>query len=357
MSQKKGVVMAKKTNKKIKKVGWEEMDRFERISEVCNHFCKGLKMTEISKKISKDFGINLSREAIYPIILDAAKNGFIGFVPEISYTQEERIKKQYNYLEDIKVVHTTKFEDVAYHGAKMLLNMVQSYRDKKEEVHIGFAGGHSMRKLAQIFAELLRNADKLPSKMILHAMVAGWDVFEPTTAPTTFFTLFHNMPLIETEISFVGLYTPAIVEANDFIKLKSSDGVKESYDEADKIDIIVTSATNWSDEHSTFRKYMIKSPDDCFDKLQSEDCLGDILWLPIDSEKPIINKTKTRAMTLMELSEIPDFIKDDRKVLLVMGPCAYCNRTKSEILSAILNQKKHIITHLAVDTRSVREIL
>jgi hypothetical protein len=62
-------------------------------------------------------------------------------------------------------------------------------------------------------------------------------------------------------------------------------------------------------------------------------------------------------MTLVELRELPPFMRKGKYVLLVVGPCAMCQRTKSQILSAILASKPRLISHLVVDTRSAKEVL
>jgi hypothetical protein len=64
-----------------------------------------------------------------------------------------------------------------------------------------------------------------------------------------------------------------------------------------------------------------------------------------------------RAMTLMELSDLPGFISDKGKhVLLALGPCGVCKTPKGNILRAILDQDPHLISHLVVDSRTACEV-
>ena len=338
-------------------VRWSDLDKAEQMSVVCRLFCDGLKLSQIAKKISQDYRTDFKRESTYPIIADAVKKEWIRYIPPPASMLEIKLKEMYDWLK-IQVIHTSQSKDVAYHGAKMLIEMLKDFKQQnRKEVHLGFAGGHAMRKLTQLFASMLSQSNgTIPKKLVLHAIVAGFDVYEPTTDPNTFFTLFQTANPAGIEFSFVGLHTPPVVFGSQYKKLRMAEGIKESYDEAKKIDIIITSATNWSDKDSTFRKYMEKSKD-CFDLLESSNCIGDMLWQPIGPREPIDLKTKIRAMTLWELSQIPDLIKKGKRVVLFLAACSKCGQPKSEVLRAILNQKNRLITHLVADSRSVRGIL
>jgi DNA-binding transcriptional regulator LsrR (DeoR family) len=338
-------------------VPWEQLAQEEKQAVVCRLFCKGHGPKEITERIQKDYAATtFNRQSAYQILLKAAKANRLRFVPKASFVLSSRLKTQCDWLADVKVVHTTEFEDVAYQGAETLLTLVQKVNaDAGRKVHIGFAGGHAMRRLAQIFAQLLDESDaRLPETLVLHALVAGFDVFDPTTDPNTFFTLFRNRTSVNTRFEFVGLHTPPVVTASEYDALRNSEGIRESYEHAKDLDIIVTSAADWSDRHSTFRKYMEKSAG-CSDVLVKSGCVGDMLWLPIGPSGPLEVQTRIRSMTLIELSGLPALIKKGKYVLLVLGPCAVCQRTKSRILSGILNSEERLISHLVVDTRSAKE--
>lgn len=337
---------------------WSELDRQEQMSIVCEKFLSGKKYSEIAQIINQERNAKLTREAIYPIIQRAIDDGLIKYVPPIESDLTVQLLDKYDWLSKCKVVHTANFSDIAYHGAQTLIALLENMRKHdKQEVHVGFAGGHAMRNLVNIFSELIKRSDSsIPSRLVLHALVAGFDTFDPTTDPNTFFTLFHSSNPSGLQIKFVGLHAPPIVETDEYDKLKSLPGIKEAYDESNKIDIIVTSATNWGDEHSTFRKYMEKSPS-CSKTLEEQKCIGDILWQPLAEKEPITTRTERRSMTLFELDQIAKLRQNGKYILLVLGPCAYCGSTKSEILSAILNQKEELITHLVADSHSVREVL
>jgi DNA-binding transcriptional regulator LsrR (DeoR family) len=367
-----GVINVKKSNNKSKRikhgsmkqnvaskiaVPWGDLDEAEQISLVFSLILKGLPFTKVAAYIQNTYNADFSRQKTYDYFRKAVKRRWIKYMPPHSSELERDLKDRFAWL-DTKVIRTSRFDDVAYYGAEKLVDLLKRYGSQNSgEVHIGFAGGHAMRKLAQIFATLLgRSSEKIPCKLTFHALVAGFDVYEPTTDPNTFFTLFHSGLSPGVEFNFVGLHTPPVVRSDQYATLREMEGIKESYREVSKIDIIVTSATNWSDEHSTFRNYMQKSRN-CFDLLESHKCIGDMLWLPLGLREPISVQTAIRAMTLMELNKLPDFIAKGKSVLLVLGPCSKCNQTKAEVLKAILNQKKKLITDLVVDSRSAQDML
>lgn len=339
-------------------IRWEQLDQREKISVICNLFVAGLKFTEIAERINDVYQAGVSRESIYPTVLGAIKRGWIRYNPPLEMVLEHQIKSRYPWLIGTKVAHTAQFDEVASYGAEMLIDLLkQLHHQGRDHVHIGFAGGHAMRMVANRFAELIDAAEgNIPRRLTLHALVAGFDVYEPTTDPNTFFTLFHSNKPSGIEFRFIGLHTQPVVKTEDYQNLSKSHGIRESYEEAEKIDIIVTSASNWDDEHSTFRKYMRLSPD-CHDLLQEHHCVGDMLWMPIGEKHLVQVRTDIRAMTVMELSQLPQFIGKGKYVLLVLGPCGSCKQTKSEILKAILEQKERLITHLVADSRSVRDML
>jgi hypothetical protein len=75
-----------------------------------------------------------------------------------------------------------------------------------------------------------------------------------------------------------------------------------------------------------------------------------MMWLLIGKDGPLEIVTEKRTVTLMELRDLAGFIKKRKKVILLVGPCGNCGRSKEAVLNAILNYKHRLITHLAVDS-------
>lgn len=340
--------------------GEQLLDRTEIISLVCKYFCQGKTVAQIKKIMARKHGIELSREQPYKMLSRAATNGWLSFQAPLDHTLTERLGNEYGNLDGIQVVHSASSEDLAYHAAREVLRLLRKYREgaqQREEVHVGFAGGPTMRKVARHLADLLcRPQAGMPERIYLHALVSGFNPYDPTTDPNAFFTYFVRRPGLPSEIKFVGLHAPALVKTNDFPNLRNMTGIKEAYKAREEIDVFVTAGADWEDEHSLFKTCMKRS-EKSYTQLEAAGCVGDLLWQPIGERHPIVKKTEIRAMTLVELSELPGFIARGKEVMLILGACGGCDRPKGRLLRAILNQGQQLITHLVTDSRTVSQAL
>jgi DNA-binding transcriptional regulator LsrR (DeoR family) len=258
------------------------------------------------------------------------------------------------------VVRTTIATDVARETARLLLRLVREchLEDKKRnEVHIGFAAGLSMREVAQVFAKLLTYPEPdLPENIAFHALVAGHDPRDPTTDPNAFFTFFLTPPSITIKPSFMGLHAPAMVPWQEIKKLRSTPEIREAYDAAKQLDIVVTSGSDWNDEHSALRFCMERSQSS-MTTLRNLGVIGDMLWRPISERGPILQRTAVRALTVLELSDLPTLIRKKKRVLLMLGPCAVCHHPKGRLLKGILSHEEQLASHLVVDSGTALELL
>jgi DNA-binding transcriptional regulator LsrR (DeoR family) len=330
----------------------------ELLATACQYFCgQGMKPAEIKKVLEAEHGVLISREEVYRLIRIAASKGWIQFHPEPRYGLERGLKQRAPWLQEVSVVPTAVYEGVSQRGAQMLLEMLQQHYRGVDVVHIGFSGGTALRAMAQRFAELLRlPALHLPKRICFHALVTGFDVEEPTTDPNGFFTYFVKDASMEVDTSFVALHSQAIADDESQNKLRRLSGIEESYARARDIDVIVTSTTSWQDSHSVLRHHMELAGDSA-ERLQNAGCIGDLLWQPIGSQGPLRVKTRLRAMTILQLDDVADRVEEGRQVLLVAGPCARCHRPKSDVVNAILQQERKLVTHLVVDSPCARAML
>lgn len=333
------------------------LDHTQIVALVCRYFCDGHPAAEIKDLLKRNHGITVSREEPYRYLAYAAGRRWIRFVAPQEHAMREWLSRTYGWLRRVDIVHTAISEDVAYHGAEMLLYLLQLHCQppySQRVVHVGFAGGQSMRRVAQVFAELLREPrPDLPATVFFHALVAGFDVEDPTTDPNAFFTYFVDDPAIRVETRFVGLHAPAFVRTERLAEDRALPGIDEAFARAKDIDIVVTSASSWSEscQHSMLRKYMAKSPR-ALRELEQAGCQADMLWRPLGQNGPLDTETEIRAMTLLELQDLPRFIKDGNHVLLVLGPCGHCHAPKTDVLDIVLRARNHLITHLVADSRS-----
>lgn len=339
------------------------LDETERESAVMWLFSRGHTVPQILAVMRERYGKagEMTRETPYRILQRAAKRGRLRYTPPHHAVYSERIRNEFSWLKGVSVVHTTMAVDVAREAANMLLTMVQARHraDKtREAIHVGFAAGMSMRQISQAFAERLRYpADDLPRRIVFHAMVTGYDSGNPTTDPNAFFTFWIYPPVLEVEVGFVGLHAPAMVRSEDIPKLKESREIEEAYTAAAQLDIIVTSGSDWDDEHSSLRVVCMERSPATVQLIRDLGGEVDVMWRPLGKNGPITDATEIRALTLMELTDLPRFIERGGSVLLMLGPCGMCKRSKVKVLHTTLTQQLRLVTHVVVDSRTAAHFL
>lgn len=336
-----------------------ELDKIDVMSLVCNLFVEGHKVSEIARVLMEKYpeAGYATREQPYAILAEAAAQGWLRYHAPPHLALAEEIRKRYSWLEGVAVAHTTVPTDVAQEAALMLRGLVQERHRadrEKDEVHIGFAAGFSMQQLAQAFADLLcEPAKDLPMRIVFHALVTGYDPGNPTTDPNAFFLFFKNHPVLHIEPLFVSLHAPTMVGTKAIKELQKYPEIKDAYDAVVDLDIIATSGSDWKDEHSSLRQRMERSPRS-LKLLQDEGAVIDLCWRPMGQQGPIEVETEIRAMTLIQLSSLPQLIRDGKKVLMTLGPCCQCNKPKGRVLKTVLNLDENFVTHVVVDSRTAR---
>jgi DNA-binding transcriptional regulator LsrR (DeoR family) len=289
----------------------------------------------------------------------------------------------------VRVAPLADPDDVATHAAYMIIKLVQQEQRRHPEVRIGFSGGNITRRVFQKLVQFLTEPSyNLSGKIVCHALVAGFDNEAPGTEPSSFFSYLDDRTTTF-EKQFVQFHAPAFVPARELETMQEYPAIKEASGKAKHLHLIVTSAASFADEHSQLRKYYYthrnaKPPEntqkDDWQKLVEAECIGDMLWLPLNKKKPLgLEDFDHRPVALLDLNDLPERIADGTKVLLVIGPCPVvakeatvpldsatvtaptnaahdppfsCNKTG--ILKAILSlqrgkpDNKHV-THLVVD--------
>ncbi len=359
--------MAKKpcSSERIKRQAAANRELFthdELVAAVCKYFCRGMPVAEIRKEIEARLGIKLSREEPYRLIAFAAKNGRLRYNAPLTRSLADKIRSQFPDLMKVTVVRTGVSDDISYHVADMLREEVCSLTrasSPNAAVHIGFAGGGALRKTARIFSDMLREPrEDLPGEIVFHAMVAGFNMKDPSMDPNGFFTYFAGDPSLQVKTSFLGLLSPGIVKTSEIEKLRSIQYIQDAYDSAREIDIIVTGAGgHWQEGHSSLYSLCSRWAPQSLKQITNAGCIGDMMWHPLGKDGPLDIKTNMRTVTLMELKDLAAFINRGKKVILLLGPCGNCGGPKSEVLRSILNCKQKLITHLVVDSRSARGII
>jgi DNA-binding transcriptional regulator LsrR (DeoR family) len=334
-----------------------ELSHLERMSAVCKLFTQGKTVKGIMDAMYDKYGNagRMKRETPYKLVREAGERGFLKYVAPPDHAFQHAISNHFLWLKRVNVVRTVVPLDVARETAAMLLRLVQEcHRNnkKRNEVHIGFAAGLSMREVAQSFATLLTYpVPDLPDTIVFHAMLSGHDPGDPTTDPNSFFTFYLHPPTPQIKTRFVGFRAPAIVNTTSMPEFMGVRDIIDAREAAQELDIIVTSGSDWNDPDSSLFRCMKRSQS-TLDTLRAEGTVGDMLWRPLSETSPVLTATEIRALTLLELSDLPDFIKRGKNVLLMLGPCARCDRHKGSIMRTILSQEQHLVTHVVADSRT-----
>jgi DNA-binding transcriptional regulator LsrR (DeoR family) len=310
---------------------------------------------DLARRLNHQYpGLGLSRETFSKAVMRGAIDGKLIYdAPELTHPAcelRDRLK-----LDEAVVVSTACAMDVARRGAAMLLGMVQNLHrvGHRDVVHIGLAGGHTTRHLARAFAAELRKRPRdLPSKLVFHTMVAGFDENDPLTDPVVFCSYFADDPKIRIAVEFVILHAPHTVWTAEYQRLRELPGIREVYEAGRELNIIVTSGAEWVDSHSALARYCRRSKA-TYEGLCQLGVTSDILWRPMGPHGPIDDSTlDIRAMTLMDLEDLPGFIDRGGQVLLVVGPCFECSAPRQAIFESLLGCPDRLITHLVTDSTS-----
>jgi len=337
------------------------LSREEVQSAVAKYFCRGFMPAEIAKRVYEEYGVEISREDPARILSYLGQRGRLQYVPPLETDLQEKLSQCHPWLgSNVRVVHSMVADDVAYRGAKLLVELMQNFErgnEAQRAYHIGFAGGHLLRKVARSLASLLREAQPLPKRVVFHALVAGFDLGNPITAPNSFFSFFGEEMALPLEIEFVGLNAPGIVRTQEMEMLKRVGMIERAFKKAKDIDVIYASAGHWEHGHSVLHQMYELESKECLTQLLQMGCVGDMMWRPVGRNGPLETDVEARAVTIMNLSDVPSFIARGKSMVLVVGPCGVCRKPKNEVLEPILAAKPALLTHLVIDSLTATRLL
>ncbi len=324
---------------------------FELVSLVAYMHATGATNSGILKAVKKKFPrADIKREDPNWIIRWAAERKWFRFYPprENEYRQ---LILDLHALDAIEVIRSSQVDIIAIEAARMLLRMLRSLGQGQEIVHVGVAGGHTIRALMRALAREIGDPFKsMPKVVHFHALAAGFNPDDPSTNPNAFVTFFDDK-FIPTKIRFTGLSAPAIVENDTFERLKKNFvDIREAFGAMKLLDIVVTSGSTW---HECGALYGRLKPSDR-QILEAQGVLGDLLWRPISRRGPIEAETD-RAFTLLELNQLQRLVRRGKRVLVALAPCGLCGQLKGELLEAILENK--LANHVVVDARSAGQMI
>ena len=335
---------------------FKSMSEKERMALVGHYLSKGLAPSDVKRAIKEKFGYEMTAHEPFNYFRQIVNAGLLTFLPSKEDELGKRLKDVF-FLSRADVTYTSYVEDVAALAAYRIFRLLRQRllgRDR-EDVHIGFSGGHTTRLVFQRLAQLFVTRTKdLPAKVTCHALVPGFDDENPGTDPTSFFVYMADQQ--PKAIHFVLFHAPSILPPDlceTFLNLPTTSNAREG---ARKLDLIVTSAADFEDPDSQLRKYYAKYSPTTLKDLEDQGCKGDVLWSPIGEQGPMAT-LEYQAVALVKLEEFPVRIAEGKRILMVLGPCARCGRTRTNILRTILGLKPPYITDLVTDKRTAQELL
>ena len=324
---------------------------------------EGRSPSAIAEQVTREFHRQpaLTREAIYPLIAEAVRRGFLKLVPPVDQQLAERLSAKYPSLatSTLRVVQTAGPHDnakVAAVAAELALDhLAEIVKAKKSPlVGIGLGPGRATLDFCRTFASLLAGYPE-PVKLKLVAISAGCPANVPEYASISFFNLFPPHVVD----SKVGLFAETLVPLAAFEAIKERAGVSEAFAARESIDLIVTSMGDVRDKHDLLSMFLRQSAEH-EGRLQAGGWVGTVQYRPYTLKGPVQEKPNDlRAVTLFELDDLVRIAGQKNKhVILIARQCGMCERTRAEALRPLLtNPGLKVFSTLVLDAATARELL
>ncbi|MBW2715300.1 MAG: hypothetical protein JRD03_04455 [Deltaproteobacteria bacterium] len=347
------------------------MIKLERIPDsvtvgVCQRFLDRKKTDEIRDWVNEELprvgvlDLTIKREHVYHLIGLANRRGFFLLSPPEEERLTDRLAEHFSLRSnEIRVVSAShSLESVAAAAAKMTVELIEKLSKQKPDLHIGVGGGFTTMLMARKLASLLPTAKQLPTKLTIHALSTGFDVYAPHTAPVAFLSCFDRAAI---KVYRIGLFAPAVVAFEDYSRVKGWPGVKEAFDAVpdDGFDIVITSLGSASHPHGDFNHFMESGSPDGSKALRDKGWVGDVQYRPYSIDGPITDNTIVRTVTLLELDDLVALAsKPNKHVIVVAGPCGQCGDTRSDAVYPLLvNSRLKLWSRFVMDVDTAKDLL
>ncbi|MBW2270509.1 MAG: hypothetical protein JRH16_18240 [Deltaproteobacteria bacterium] len=333
----------------------------EKLMDICVKFMECGNAAEVRKYVnalwaSQGSDFSITREQFYPNFALAWQRGLVTLTPEQHYFLGQEIAKAYEFeASDIKVIECRRdLSAVAEATARIVvkqIGIVSKMKGPGKRVHLGFGAGRTSALVAQHLANALRVAEDIPP-LTLHAISSGFDVEEPDKSPASYFSFFRS---VGKDIKFIGLFAPASLKASDYENVKTWPGVKEAFQHRDDIDIVITSFASAKDKHGDLNRFhdVVRGS-----AANSKTRVGDVQYRPYNGKGPVHNPKGMRAVTLFELEDLVELVRhNDKKVILVAGPCGFCGEVRTDALRPLMtNPKLKVWSQLVLDLDTAEQL-
>jgi hypothetical protein len=325
---------------------------------VVEMFLEGLPVAEIAKAIQREHGVDLSREAVYPIVRDAARRNFLHVTPprDVVLAREFERFPNRGRVEVVRVRGPSVNQHLTAAGAQVAFELIHDLGRSRDRapVHIGLGIGRTTLEFARQLAVLMR-ADPLAPPLVVHALATAYSWWDPLETPLAAFSFFTEA---QCDVKFVGLAAEPIAPAGDYDEVIRHEIVRDAFDKAAEIDVVVTSMASAEDEHGYLYNYAKRLGDGAgLERLAAEGWKGDVHLRPYSDQGPLSIKRGGKPITLFELPKLVELVHVRGKhVILLCGPCGLCQKTKPDALLPLLLQPSlHLWSHLVVDMATAEE--
>lgn len=332
---------------------------------------------------------DLNRERVYPLVSEGVRRGFLLLSPPLEAKLAEDIAKKFQVnrpgqrQRSIHVVSARGSESsrhVTAAAAELVLKLIyqigslrQAERKRQaaapgspgedaSAVHLGLGGGLTTSLFAKRLARHI-HLDRQCPPLVLHALSAGgFSVDQPERSPVTYISYFDGaLPSIRA----VGLFSPTVASNDEFHRLCENPSIRKAREQAEPIDIVVTSFASANHEHGLLRQYLQRLVDDCvlppdtLDRMLAAGWRGDVQFRPYSAEAPMMDVCPVRAVTLFELDDLVARANNpDKYVLLLAGPCGECGQLKTDALHPLVaNPRLRLWSHLVLDVDTALKLL
>ncbi len=320
------------------------------VYKICRRYIEGEYAGTIANEVNRELavrkipeleGVKLKDQSVRQLVMIMERERYIFFHPPVTHHLHQSLMKICDCTPDetsaerIHVVNhresdPNRWESVAQavadRAADLCFDLIHRIaRFKKDKhVHLGLGAGRTSRRVARRLGELLRTAHDLRKNgvtLTVHALSPGFDPRDPLTSPAGTFTLLEDSA---PEIRFLALFTDPVVRSEEeFRRTRSLLGVKVSFEEKDKIDLVISSLGNpnnqglwgrYAQEYAGVDATFLKT-------LNKYGWAGDFQFRPYSTTQPITAELGIRAMTLFELKDYCEMAAQKNKhVVLVCGP-------------------------------------
>ena len=326
---------------------------------VVEMFLQSVPAQKIADHILQVYKIEISREMVYPIAGQAAQRKFMFVTPPRHMALSNHLATFPNRgLVDVVQGRGPAVNDyVTRTAAALVLKLIKEIGQGRpgKAVHLGIGIGHTTMHFVHWLTALMRSDPSIPA-LVVHALSTAYSSWDPLETPLASFSAFSDALR---DVKFVGLFAQPWVDAKEYGKLKKHDIIREAFDRAHEIDIVVTSLGASDHEHGYLSNYVHKfGPKGAVERLKKEDWVGDVQLRPYSASGPIRIESGLKPVTLFELVDLVNMVQCGKKVVLMCGPCGRCEKRKVKALLPLLQQPSlKLWSHLVVDMETAEDVI